>query len=165
MTTTARPVRATLQARLLTAIDRRFRLDIITRGDGEAYLMRWRLLDTRWGRVYLHRFLAADDVCLHDHPWAFVSIVLWGGYMEETPRHTSGPATLLSVLTAPAGRWRGLWSVARRPARWVHRVAELHPTRPTWTLMCVSPPRRPWGFWTPSGWVHHRRYNSARDCG
>ncbi len=32
-----------------------------SRDDTIDYLRRWRLLDTRWGRVYLHHFIECDD--------------------------------------------------------------------------------------------------------
>lgn len=36
-------------------------------------------------RTYLHRFSAGDDTqILHDHPWPFSSIILWGGYWEHS---------------------------------------------------------------------------------
>ena len=56
---------------------------ITTRDDSIDYLARWRLLRTPWFCLYLHRFLAPDDACMHDHPWAFTSIVISGGYWEE----------------------------------------------------------------------------------
>jgi hypothetical protein len=36
--------------------------------------------------VHLHAFHAADGPQRHDHPWALLSIVLRGGYIEETMR-------------------------------------------------------------------------------
>ena len=60
------------------------RSEVITRADGRVYLRRWRLWRGRFFSVCLHRFMAPDESeCAHDHPWPFVSLVLWGGYVEE----------------------------------------------------------------------------------
>ena len=52
-----------------------------------TYMHRYRLL--RIGKrvaVYLHKFVADDwSRDMHDHPKRFVSIGLWGSYVEETP--------------------------------------------------------------------------------
>lgn len=55
-------------------------------GDGDAdspWLIRWKL-ETPFGALYVHRFLRSDAHEHHDHPWNFVSIILWRGYFEET---------------------------------------------------------------------------------
>ena len=53
---------------------RLFRRRRILGPDDHAYLDRWPLALTPWGRVYLHRFHAPDPACLHDHPWSFWSL-------------------------------------------------------------------------------------------
>lgn len=48
-----------------------------------VYLDRIRLLQTPWFGVYLHRFDGPDPRPeLHDHPWPFATMVIWGGYHE-----------------------------------------------------------------------------------
>lgn len=55
----------------------------LRRADGQVYLDRWGLISDRVGGVLLHRMEAPDPgLDLHDHPWPFVSIILWGGYTE-----------------------------------------------------------------------------------
>lgn len=68
-------------------LNRLFRLEEIS-GDGlcPTYLYRWTLLATPWLKVYLHHFVGDDWARdLHDHPKRFISIGLWGEYIEETP--------------------------------------------------------------------------------
>ncbi len=96
---------------------------------------------------------------MHCHPWAFISLVLWGGYQEETWVAIPDGGALLACRL-----WRGMFSIARRPPEWVHRIAQLHPTRQTWTLLFVSRPRRTWGFYTPGGFVDHRDYSATEHC-
>ena len=128
---------------------RLFRRRRILGPDDQAYLDRWPLALTPWGRVYLHRFHAPDPACLHDHPWSFWSLVLWGGYWETTETGTT---------------YRGIGSLAYRPASWTHRVARLHPRRTTWTLVVTGPTVRMWGFFTPSGWVEFWRTDRRGEC-
>ena len=57
-------------------------------GNGRCpYLHRWCLLVLPRGvRLYLHKFIGSDwSRDLHDHPKRFISIGLWGSYIEETP--------------------------------------------------------------------------------
>ena len=77
---------------------RRLRL---RRADGRVYLDRWGLAHERVGGVFLHRMQAPDPgVDLHDHPWPFASVVLWGGYIEQRADIREAP-TLADV----ADRW------------------------------------------------------------
>lgn len=49
------------------------------------YLTRWRVVQTPWFGIYVHRFDGPDPrPTLHDHPWNFQSLVLVGGYVEAT---------------------------------------------------------------------------------
>lgn len=55
------------------------------RGDAQSpYLIRWTLIETPLGAIYLHKFIRSDSPEHHDHPWAFASLILWRGYIEET---------------------------------------------------------------------------------
>lgn len=95
---------------------------------GEQFT-RYTLLRTRWGNVYLHRLRALKEPpeC-HDHPWSFVTFILWGGYNE----YHAGTWT-----------WRRPGSILFRPAEFSHNVV----TRGTaWSIVVVSRKRRDWGF-------------------
>lgn len=113
----------------------RERFDIGRPGDG-TYLTRWTLWGSRFhgtgGAVFLHRFQRSDhDGAMHDHPWAFTSVILLGGYHEQTEGGT---------------RWYGPGRILRRPATWRHRVI-LPPGRDCWTLVFRGVKERSWGFW------------------
>lgn len=105
------------------------------------YLTRWRVVQTPWFAVCLHRFDGPDPrPTLHDHPWPFLSIVLRGGYQEVTS------------YTLPLGH--SVEHVNVKQATDLHYIRRLHRT-PTWTLMLVGRRRRTWGYrdrdgtWTP----------------
>ncbi|MFP5276951.1 MAG: DNA methyltransferase [Acidobacteriota bacterium] len=55
------------------------------RGDGDSpYLTRYTLFSTPWIHLCIHVFHRSDADELHDHPWPFASLILWGGYIEES---------------------------------------------------------------------------------
>lgn len=127
----------------------------------DPYLTRWTLFSCRWFQIMLHKFHRSDNAAVHDHPWSFVSLVLWRGYFEwlERRRVTDDePAYPLWGIRL-LRRWP--LSLAFRRAEDRHRVALLgaFPTRellvpthtlPAWTLVVTGPRRREWFFY-PQG--------------
>lgn len=116
------------------------------------YLTRWVLVGERGGEpggkssrygVYLHRFQRSDADEPHDHPWPFVSVILSGGYWEETPapgwKDGDGPMRR---------RWYGPGRILVRPANWIHRVV-IPDGAEAWTLILRGPKAKSWGFYCP----------------
>lgn len=137
----------------------------LRRSDGQVYLDRWGWECERFG-IFLHRMDAPDPgVDIHDHPWAFVSLVLRGGYDEERTRND------LAVGAARMAE-RGLWdrrgtvrrrdwlSVASTPLNYCHRITGLHRS-PTWTLVIRGRKVRRWGFYLPTGWMDWEVYDAT----
>ncbi|GMV81224.1 MAG: hypothetical protein AMXMBFR7_24080 [Planctomycetota bacterium] len=115
----------------------------ITTPDGEPYLYRYTLLYLPGFRLYLHRIFRADgDRHLHDHPWNFTSLVLKGGYREETPQ---------GIFERRAG------ALIRHKAEDYHRILELY-TQSAWTLVLCGRKRRPWGFLVGNRWIPWNEY-------
>jgi hypothetical protein len=96
---------------------------------------------TPFGAIRVHRFFRGDDEPLHDHPWAFWTLVLAGSYRDVSE---AGVDHLL------AGSWR--W----RPMGYSHRVE----TDGAWTLVLSGPTRRRWGFWDRGEWTYWRDYRA-----
>ena len=132
--------------------DRVFRFERIDgRCATERYLHRWTLLRLPGGRaLYLHHFVGSDWARdRHDHPKAFVSIGIRGGYVEEV-------------------QWlAGVWTILRRRqfrAPWIRRFPASHrhrlrvPPGGCWTLVYVGRTEREWGFWRGSVWFRWDRY-------
>jgi hypothetical protein len=134
------------------------RYDIPDRADPTVtYLTRWRIVQTPWFGIYLHRIHLPDsDAHPHDHPWPFVSVVLKGGYDEDL---VVGTVPLRDRRYPQFTRAsRGFLSIARRRATDMHRIYRLY-RRPTWTLVLVGRRCRTWGFHTPRhGWVRWTDY-------
>ena len=121
-----------------------------------TYLWRWTVL-ARKGKfgVYLHHFVGDDwSLDLHDHPKRFISIGLWGWYIEETP--------------CPEG-WRSCTHHRRYRAPWIRTFSAEHihrltvPSKNCWTLVVVLKPVREWGFWHDGNFVPWRKYVSGED--
>lgn len=114
-----------------------------------------------WG-IFLHKLCRSDhDRALHDHPWPFVSIVLWGGYKEI--RHVRDINNVVRYETIEETEFQvhRPGAILYRPATWRHRVI-IEPGRPAWTLILVGPRARRWGFWPNDGWCYWRKYNTHK---
>lgn len=130
------------------------RRDIYDRDEQAVYLTRWFLLGTHssWLALMLHKMHQPDDdACHHDHPWSFLTLVLWGGYFEEM---TAADGSVRTLHNRP-GRIR------YRRAEHTHRVHRL-PRGSCYTLVLRFRWRREWGFHTPEGWVQWKRFIDLR---
>jgi len=129
----------------------------------EAHRTRWQRfavwLSMRLPNVYLHKFLRSDDDrALHDHPWAWASLLLRGSYVEHT---ISSGGIHKRALRAPG-------SLKLRGPRAAHRVELVSATEaaasPCWTLFATTPILREWGFHCPlRGWVHWRDFTASAE--
>ena len=127
-----------------------------SRGDGDVpYLSRYTLFSTPFGNLYLHVFHRSDHDVMHDHPWAYISLILSGGYFEETPDAANPDGTRLRLKTPGMALFRR--------ARHIHRVV-LHPGIEPVTLVWVGRRCREWGFWTPEGWEQWQSYFKRMGC-
>lgn len=50
------------------------------------YLIRYTLLSCKFFTIKIHKALISDPNEPHDHPWNYLSIILRGGYYEQTTR-------------------------------------------------------------------------------
>jgi hypothetical protein len=113
-----------------------------------TYLYRWELFKWRGHcSIYLHHFVGDDwSRDLHDHPKRFISIGLWGWYLEETPNGTK--------------KYRAPW-IRTFPASHIHRLSV--PSKNCWTLVIVLKPVREWGFWHLGRFIPWRSYVDGAD--
>jgi hypothetical protein len=126
--------------------------------DNPIYLIRYSLMTTPWFAIKLHRILLSDDDCLHDHPWDFISVILWGGYVEETFSIINGYTYRHTRSRKRYGPGSFLW----RPSPSPHRLII---SKPATTLVITFRKKRKWGFYTPTGWKHWITYiRSGSKC-
>lgn len=121
----------------------RYRL-IPDRTTGEDYLHRYYIFlkDRKWFpfNVTLHKIVRSDDPIMHDHPWAYMTIVLKGGYWEHTPVFDGSGKMFAEFQT-----WRGPGSIIKRGAGEYHWL-ELEEGKPATTLFFMGRQQREWGF-------------------
>lgn len=132
------------------------------------YVSRW-IVQHPWGTVRLHHLRRSDaDPELHDHPWDFWSLLVWGTYDEELDagQHRRGrgdsPTYLGPDRAARFRRPRRWLSLLYRGAEEQHRVL-LPEGRTAWTLVFSGPKRRSWGFWRGASFIPWRDFVSAKE--
>jgi hypothetical protein len=102
----------------------------------------------------LHWIRRADpQPDLHDHPNAFVSLVLRGWYEEEVPAPGDDSARIRRRIS--------FWNF-KRPTE-THRITTLG-RKEILTLVFAGPVVRGWGFHTPRGWEPWRKYVADRQA-
>lgn len=108
------------------------------------YAQRWSL-ELPLGSIRVHHFFKSDDVrYLHDHPWWFITLILKGGYVDQTPEGNE--------LLKP-GR------IYYRPAHHRHAVIPVRPEpEGSWSLILTGRPRRFWGFWVKGRFKRSHRF-------
>lgn len=120
------------------------------------------------GSVLLHWFACGDDdQALHDHPWAFATTILAGGYWEHLPPERWKRERRVTIgfggvqPTGPAWNarreWRGVGDEVVKNCVDLHCVAD--PLPDTFTLVRTGKRIREWGF-HPEGqpWVSRSVY-------
>lgn len=112
------------------------------------YFRRW-ILDFGIFALRVHRWYADDDHrAFHDHPYWFVTIVLWGGYVDVSgPETGEGP---------PSEDRLGIGSIRFRPAHFRHSVQQVRPG--TATILISGRPSRRWGFWVDGKLIRRDKY-------
>lgn len=131
--------------------------------EGELHFRRYRLLSTPWFNIYIHHILKSDeDAHPHDHPWHFVSIILWGGYIErwlgayENYRYWMGVPLREDV--------RGIGNLIIHNAKDFHQITLRK--KSAWTLVFTSSRERPsWGYQTSEGWMDFKKYRQLKRAG
>lgn len=125
----------------------------IFRGD-KLLLVRWNLFECSLFSIKIHKLVTSDDLCLHDHPWAFYTFLFKGGYVEY--HHRKVGDGIMEVRSKVYSRF----SLLYRPANYAHRL-EIH--QPVWTLVLTLKKERVWGFFTGKGWVEWFKFDDVNE--
>ena len=124
--------------------------------DGTLYMERW-LLSPRYKFGFaarIHKIHTSDlGRDYHDHPWAYLTIILDGGYYENKPVYDKS-----DLLIGVSRVWYGKGSILLRSAKSIHRL-EVIEGRPATTLFITAPWQQDWGFRTHlQVKQHHKDY-------
>jgi len=127
---------------------------------GVLHFRRWRIFESSIFRIYLHQILKSDeDLHEHTHPWNFLSLILWGSYLEEN------------------SSWRGHGIQGKKAVRFCfspgvsfHFASDSHKlwlTEPVWTLVFAFGKKREWGYQTrtSAGFIQHELYREMKNEG
>jgi hypothetical protein len=121
-----------------------------SRGDEKSpYMIRYAFPRVGPVRMCLHVFHRSDADDLHDHPWPFVSVILWRGYFEQC----AGDRL--------KRKWPGM--ILIRPATHAHRVQLVDGKRAV-SLVFMGRRVREWGFFTRQGWKLWTKYFAENGC-
>lgn len=133
---------------------------ILDRQSDEPYMERYYLFLKDRKRfpfnIFLHKFLKSDPDQVHDHPWAYATLILKGGYWEWLPQFNSEGHKVNELQV-----WRGPGHFRVSSADSFHRI-ELDTSVECWTLFMPGPQRREWGFWFKDKWVQHEEYMAQK---
>ena len=129
---------------------------IIAPNDEHGPMMkRHRLIRVPWFGIFIHEIFRPDvDRDVHDHPWAFWSLVLKGQYKEEVIhiRCTNGLETKVHRR----------FSLHKMPLHKAHYISDI--LGPLVTLVVVGRRQKEsWGFYSSQpdeGFIHWRDYIS-----
>lgn len=114
----------------------------ITNRYGILHFSRWTLFECPWGGIHLHTFYRPDeDEHLHDHPWDFWSLIIKGGYKEQTPN---------------GERKVRRFSLVKRKAEDAHKVIDLDGI--TRSIVFTGPRRRQWGYNVDGKFLTNKEY-------
>lgn len=113
-------------------------------GNGNIYMIRYSI----GNHIKLHKFLRQDKDCMHDHPWAFLSIILKGSYFEVTPKSKD------EIMWTKARKYSAP-CILYRPAKWIHKIDVFEPC---WSLVINFKKVKSWGFFTKKGFMPWRKY-------
>ena len=116
---------------------------ILDRESNEDYLERYYLLLKSRGsfpfNIFIHKFCKSDPGDLHDHPWNFAHIILYGGYWE-TVTVEGDPRETVRL-------WRGPGYFNYVTADYMHKI-ELDEDQPKPVTLFIPFKRdHEWGFY------------------
>ncbi len=131
-------------------IDKIFLIREIRSQKGELHFKRWRLIACPWFNVYIHLIAKADqDKHMHDHPWSFMSLIIHGGFAEQTIDGTK--------IRRPG-------SISFNKAEKIHKITHLATL--TRTFVITGPRKRDWGYRLKNNtWINNELYRELKNSG
>lgn len=132
---------------------------VIYRDDNVPYLERYYIFLRERNNfpfnIFIHKFLESDTDDIHDHPWDFFTIILWGGYWEYTKSDNYEKDKSLEK------KWHGPLSFRYCKAEMFHKII-IDKKKSCWTLFIPFKQRKDWGFIKDGKWVNNLIYNSKK---
>jgi hypothetical protein len=135
-------------------IDKLFLIKEIKSKEGVIHFKRWQLLKTPWFSIYIHGIYKADeDAHLHDHPWDYYSMSIYGRFIEKNKGAIK--CNYLYVST---------FKLISRKAEQFHTIHKLL-TKSVYTFFIAKNRRRDWGYDVNGEWIDHKTYRKLKNSG
>jgi hypothetical protein len=104
------------------------------------------LIRTPYVSISIHVFHDSDPIqSVHDHPWHFVSFMLWGSYTEQIHKDPAGD------FNSSVQKKRRFLNFHRIHRDWAHRVTGLSKYKAVTFFACGRPIRKSITFWNENG--------------
>lgn len=118
--------------------------------EGVVHFRRWQVFTTPWFDVFIHGIYKSDeDEHMHDHPWDYFSIVIWGKFIEKVKQGRNAQTFL---------------TTSHRKAEHTHKIEELK-SKKVYTLFFASKRKREWGYWVRGAWIDNVTYRKLKNEG
>lgn len=141
---------------LLWLIRKIFLISLVVNDVGVVYSERYRLLSTRWFRLYLDKIVHSDiEPYLYDSPFDFSVRVLKGSYRDSSAMAPNWGAVKQTIM--------GPGSTATYQHDDVHKMEIIQ--GPVWMLIKAGVKTYPHGFQTKLGWIEESRYRQMKAAG
>lgn len=116
---------------------------------GELHFQRWTIMSLPWFSIYLHFIYKADeDAHLHNHPWNYLSFVVYGTFIEQTENNH-----LECILPG---------KIIIRKAKVYHKITDLF-TNKIITLFITGKRFNEWGYEVNGKFVGHKEYRILKN--
>ena len=130
--------------------------------NGDDYLQRYYVfLKDRVSspfNIFIHKFLLSDTDDMHNHPWSYITIILKGGYWEETFVDND-------LNKEKVKKWCGPGYFKYVDANHIHRIT-LKDNVDCWTLFIPFSQKQEWGFYKFIGksyqYIEHKTYKKRK---
>ena len=117
--------------------------------DGVLHFRRWQVLGTPWFTINLHGIYHEDEERdLHNHPFDFISIVLFGSYTEK--------------LNSGKTNERKIFNIAKRKSDVFHKIEKLH-SKKIFTLNLMWNRKKEWGYLVDGKLIEHDLYRKLKN--
>lgn len=127
---------------------------------GELIFERFAIIQCSFFAFYIHKIYREDrDPFPHNHPWNYISMILWGGYTELLVIEP-GVASSKSVMVH-----RRMFSFSKGDRHCFHRIFQLH-RKPTITLFFTFGTWLQWYYLNKEGLlVTNEEFRVVKDNG
>lgn len=131
---------------------------VIKSKEGVLHFKRFAIIECKWFNIYIHSIYKADeDEHLHDHPWNYISIVLYGKFMEAIKNSTSAKQKYEMNWLSPK-------DISAQKAERTHKIYMLLSEKIV-TLFFTGPRFREWGYDVDGKWIDNVTYRKMKNEG